>query len=49
LVSADRASMEGGKTQILHAGDLMHVPADIPHWIKVVAGESYRYLVVKVK
>jgi len=41
------ASMEGGKTQILHQGDVMHIAAGIPHWVKVTAGESSCYLVVK--
>ena len=41
------STMEGGTTQVLHAGELMHIPARVPHWVKVAPGESSCYLVVK--
>jgi hypothetical protein len=41
------STMEGGTTQVLHAGELMHIPAGVPHWVKVAPGESSCYLVVK--
>jgi mannose-6-phosphate isomerase-like protein (cupin superfamily) len=41
------ATMEGGTAQVLHAGDLMHIPASVPHWVKIAPGESASYLVFK--
>ena len=39
------ASMEGGTAQVLHAGDLMHIPASVPHWVKIAPGDTASYLV----
>jgi uncharacterized RmlC-like cupin family protein len=41
------ATMDGGTAQVLHAGDLMHIPASVPHWVKIAPGESASYLVFK--
>jgi len=41
------ASMEGGTAQVLHAGDLMHIPASVPHWVKIAPGDTVTYLVFK--
>jgi hypothetical protein len=43
------SSVEGGKEVILHAGDIVHVPAGIPHWVKVAPGTTTTYLVFKEK
>jgi mannose-6-phosphate isomerase-like protein (cupin superfamily) len=40
-------SITGGTTQVLHAGDLLHIPAGVPHWVKIAPGESASYLVFK--
>jgi mannose-6-phosphate isomerase-like protein (cupin superfamily) len=42
-------SLEGGKEIVLHAGDTVHVPAGIPHWVKVAPGTTTTYLVFKEK
>ena len=42
-------SLEGGKEIILHTGDTVHVPAGIPHWVKVAPGATATYLVFKEK
>jgi uncharacterized RmlC-like cupin family protein len=41
------ATMEGGTAQVLHAGDLMHIPASVPHWVKIAPGDTASYLVFK--
>src|SRR5271163_1028466 len=37
------ATMEGGTAQVLHAGDLMHIPASVPHWVKIAPGDTASY------
>jgi mannose-6-phosphate isomerase-like protein (cupin superfamily) len=41
--------IEGGKEITLHAGDTVHVPAGLPHWVKVPAGTTTTYFVFKEK
>jgi quercetin dioxygenase-like cupin family protein len=41
------ATMEGGTAQVLHAGDLMHIPASVSHWVKLSPGDTASYLVFK--
>jgi hypothetical protein len=43
------SSIDGGKEVVLHAGDIVHIPAGIPHWIKVAPGTTTTYLVFKEK
>jgi len=43
------SSVEGGKEIVLHAGDIVHIPAGIPHWVKVAPGTTTTYLVFKEK
>jgi hypothetical protein len=43
------SGIEGGKEVVLHAGDIVHIPAGIPHWIKVAPGTTTTYLVFKEK
>jgi len=42
-------SLEGGKEITLHAGDTVHIPAGVPHWVKVAPGTNTTYLVFKEK
>jgi mannose-6-phosphate isomerase-like protein (cupin superfamily) len=42
------ASIEGGVTQALQAGDVITIPKGVPHWFKAVDGRV-RYFVVKVR
>src|SRR5271168_2838769 len=39
--------VEGGKEVVLHAGDIAHIPANIPHWVKLAPGTTTTYLVFK--
>ena len=41
--------IEGGKEVVLRAGDIIHIPAGILHWIKVAPGTTTTYLVFKEK
>jgi mannose-6-phosphate isomerase-like protein (cupin superfamily) len=43
------SGIDGGKEVILHAGDIVHIPAGIPHWIKLTPGNTTTYLVFKEK
>ena len=42
-------SVEGGSRQELKAGDVVHIPAGMPHQMLVAEGESITYYVVKVE
>jgi mannose-6-phosphate isomerase-like protein (cupin superfamily) len=43
------SGVEGGKEIPLHTGDIVHIPAGIPHWVKVAPGTTATYLVFKEK
>jgi mannose-6-phosphate isomerase-like protein (cupin superfamily) len=43
------SGIEGGKEVILHPGDIVHIPAGIPHWLKLTPGTTTTYLVFKEK
>lgn len=43
------SGIDGGKELVLHAGDIVHIPAGIPHWVKVAPGTTTTYLVFKEK
>jgi hypothetical protein len=43
------SGIEGGKEIPLHAGDIIHIPAGIPHWVKVAPGATTAYLIFKEK
>jgi hypothetical protein len=43
------SSIQGGKEVVLRAGDIVHIPAGIPHWVKVAPGATTTYLVFKEK
>ena len=42
-------SIEGGTEHVLHPGDLLRVPAGVPHWTRLAPGAIVRYLAVKEK
>jgi hypothetical protein len=41
--------IEGGKEVVLHTGDIAHIAANIPHWVKIAPGTTTTYLVIKEK
>jgi mannose-6-phosphate isomerase-like protein (cupin superfamily) len=43
------SGIDGGKEVVLHAGDIVHIPAGIPHWVKVAPDTTTTYLVFKEK
>jgi hypothetical protein len=40
--------IKGGTERPLAPGDIVEVPAKLPHWVKVAPGKHITYLVVKV-
>lgn len=42
-------SIENGKEVTLHAGDIAHIPAGVPHWVKLPLGTTATYIVFKQK
>lgn len=43
------SGIQGGKEVALHAGDIAHIPAGVPHWVKLAPGTATTYLVIKEK
>lgn len=43
------ASVKGGTSQELKAGDVVHIAAGVPHQMRVADGESVTYFVVKIQ
>ena len=41
--------VEGGSAQELQPGDIVHIPAGMPHQMQIAPGESVTYFVVKVE
>jgi mannose-6-phosphate isomerase-like protein (cupin superfamily) len=41
-------SLEGGKSVQLTHGDIVHIPANVPHQLKIATGKTFTYTVVKV-
>jgi len=41
-------SIKGGERKPLAAGDVVHIPAKIPHQLLVPAGKEFTYFVMKV-
>jgi mannose-6-phosphate isomerase-like protein (cupin superfamily) len=41
-------SIAGGEKKELSAGDIVHIPANIPHQLKIADGTKFTYLVIKV-
>jgi mannose-6-phosphate isomerase-like protein (cupin superfamily) len=42
-------ALEGGKEVTLHAGDIVQIPAGLPHWVKLAPGATTTYIVFKEK
>jgi mannose-6-phosphate isomerase-like protein (cupin superfamily) len=42
------SSIEGGETKQLGPGDIVHIPAKVPHQLRIETGKSFTYLVIKV-
>jgi hypothetical protein len=42
-------SIQGGKEIVLHPGDIVHIPANLPHWVRLAPGSTATYLVFKEK
>ena len=43
------SSVKGGMRQALKAGDVVHIPAGMPHQMLVADGETVTYFVVKIE
>jgi mannose-6-phosphate isomerase-like protein (cupin superfamily) len=43
------SSVNGGTSQVLRPGDVVHIAAGIPHQMRVADGESVTYYVVKIQ
>ncbi|MBV9340734.1 MAG: cupin domain-containing protein [Acidobacteria bacterium] len=41
-------SIDGGKTYQLSRGDVVHIPANVPHELRISSGKAFTYLVIKV-
>jgi mannose-6-phosphate isomerase-like protein (cupin superfamily) len=42
------SSIEGGEVKELAPGDIIHIPAKVPHQLKIADGTNFTYLVIKV-
>ena len=42
------SSITGGEVKQLGVGDVVHIPAKVPHQLKIASGTKFTYLVVKV-
>lgn len=42
-------SIQGGKETKLKKGDIVHIPADIPHQLLLTKGDTFQYFIVKVQ
>lgn len=43
------AGIQGGTEIVLHPGDIVHIPANVPHWVKLAPGDTTTYLIFKEK
>jgi mannose-6-phosphate isomerase-like protein (cupin superfamily) len=43
------SGIEGGKEIVLHAGDIVHIPAGIPHQVKLAPDTTVTYIAFKEK
>jgi mannose-6-phosphate isomerase-like protein (cupin superfamily) len=41
-------SIGGGEIKQLTPGDIIHIPAKVPHQLKIAPGKTFTYLVIKV-
>ena len=42
------SGIQGGEEKQVGPGDIIHIPAKIPHQLKIKSGEKFTYLVMKV-
>jgi mannose-6-phosphate isomerase-like protein (cupin superfamily) len=42
-------SITGGKEMKLNKGDIVHVPANIPHQLMLAKGDTFQYFIIKVQ
>lgn len=42
------SSIEGGERHLLATGDIIHIPAGVPHQLLIAKGKPFTYFVVKV-
>ncbi len=40
--------IQGGERHALNTGDVIHIPAGVPHQLQVTSGKAFSYFVVKV-
>lgn len=40
--------LEGGSQTLLKKGDIVHIPAGVPHQLRIAPGNTFTYFVVKV-
>jgi mannose-6-phosphate isomerase-like protein (cupin superfamily) len=43
------SSIQGGESRTIEKGDVVHIPAGLPHQLIIAPGETYASIVVKVK
>lgn len=43
------SGIQGGKEVVLHVGEIAHVAANVPHWVKLAPGTTTTYLIIKEK
>jgi mannose-6-phosphate isomerase-like protein (cupin superfamily) len=43
------SGIQNGNSQTIGAGDIIHIPAGIPHQMLIVPGTTFNYLLMKVK
>ena len=43
------SSIQGGTEVVLHPGDIVHISANLPHWVKIAPGTATSYFVFKEK
>ena len=41
-------AIDGGEVKEVGPGDIIHIPANVPHQLKIAAGSKFTYLVIKV-
>jgi mannose-6-phosphate isomerase-like protein (cupin superfamily) len=42
-------SVQGGKEMKLKKGDIVHIPANIPHQLVLAKGDTFQYFIIKVQ
>lgn len=42
-------SVQGGKEIMLNKGDIVHIPANIPHQLLLANGDTFQYFILKIQ